>query len=36
MKEIHALQIINWQVMIKECELLERAIIELDIHFTDD
>ena len=33
LKEIRALMSINWQVTIKQCELIERAIIELDDHF---
>ena len=24
---------VNWQVNLKQCELIERAIIELDEHF---
>jgi len=29
MKEIRALMCVNWQVQIKECELIERAVCEL-------
>lgn len=36
LREIKAAQCINWQIMIQECELIERAIMELDSHFTDD
>lgn len=32
-KELRALMNINWQVTLKQCELIERAIIELDEHF---
>ncbi len=30
LREIRALQVVNWQVTIKQCELIERAICELD------
>jgi len=36
MREIRALMCINWQVMLKECELIERAIIELHKHYVED
>jgi hypothetical protein len=30
MKEIRALMCVNWQVTLKQCELIERALLELD------
>jgi hypothetical protein len=30
MKEIRCLMCPSWQVMMKECELIERALCELD------
>lgn len=36
MREIRSLLIINWQVMLDQCTLIERAIMELDEHFTND
>lgn len=33
-KELRALMCANWQVTMKQCELIERALYELDEHFT--
>lgn len=33
-KELRSLMCVNWQVTLKQCELIERALYELDEHFT--